>query len=150
MKKILIAVLAIFAISGCDQIQQSVEDVKQSVKDTAVETIKETASEFSENIKSELEAAGISTENIEKTNALVADLHKTIQDAKNMDFENIELVTQTQEHLSSSFACLKSISPEFSTRIITDIIASIANDANMEELLKNSITDSKSTECKMP
>lgn len=143
MKKILITLFAFSALVGCDQIDKAVEDTKQAVKDTAIETIKDTAVAIQE----EMKAAGIPVENLDATQKIITELNQTIQDAQNMNLNDVEAVNQLQEKLSSSLSCLNSISPDLTSSVVDQVLNSITGDVNLEEVVKNSVQKSFSSKC---
>ena len=134
MKKYIIAVMLVATLSGCDNANKMIEQVK------------DTANSAVDSIQKHIESVDLSKLNLDQFGDAAGSAKKlteSINQALNVDFGNIDAVAKAKEHIANAYSCLVDVSSESTAEKLMNKISASLNDKDAESLIEKGIQKAK-------
>lgn len=134
MKKVIVGLVFVLALSGCDDANKMIEKTKDSVNETVVA--------LQEHIES-IDMSKLNLEQFGDAENAAKKMASSVDEVLSVDFSNMESLKKAKEHLSNSYACLVDVSSESSAENLLNKIKSSISNEEAKSLIDSAIDKAK-------
>ena len=134
MKKQIVALLTVTALMGCEDASNAI-DQAQEAANAAVDGMQEKVASLDLS-QLDLEQFGEAADSAEA-------LATSLQEAVNVDFADMEALTEVQEHVTNAYSCLVDATSESTADKLVNSMMATLGDEQAESLIERGIEKAK-------